>query len=367
MPYRKKARPYWHVWLTLPGFGRVGPWSTGTRQKALARSMEDYLREAVLRDPRLVRGVVEGRYSLRDLWVAKLEGRTADLLRLATDPPLPEVIRRFETTVSDRRTLHGIAQLREAAPEGARLSWLARARCITDLCADAIAAGRKPNSVRRSLYRAIVDLLAYELGKVRRAEILMDVVKPGEDDSRDVTLRPEEIRRLLDACDVQFRPLVTLAILTGVDRGPLLRLRPADFNADACTLRVRDTKTRSRPRTLEVSDATAAILRRICAGRAPGDRLFPWSKTAVHARWHAARADAGVPHVRFKDLRHVFATLWVEAGGSLKDLGGVLGHTQGSTTLRYTARQPHRRRAQMELVAASLDLETPHLKLETAG
>ncbi len=46
---------------------------------------------------------------------------------------------------------------------------------------------------------------------------------------------------------------------------------------------------------------------------------------------------AGLPQdVRLYDLRHTFATLWVESGEDSKILQGILGHSRISTTLdRY--------------------------------
>lgn len=41
----------------------------------------------------------------------------------------------------------------------------------------------------------------------------------------------------------------------------------------------------------------------------------------------AVRREAGLPELRFKDLRHVFAKSFLDGGGSLKELGAVLGHT----------------------------------------
>jgi integrase len=371
-PFKRWKRPKgpYYLWVTLPGRGRVGPWSTGTRNKALAKSMETYLRETALQDPELIRGLIEHKYNFRELWVARQEGRTEQLKQRAKDPLLRDVVERFRGLVRDIRIEQGLDQLLALSPEGARLSFLTGlretsegAKNVSDLCALAVRAGRKPNSVRRSLYRAISDLLTYEVGKVRRSMILTDVVKPGERDERDVTLTPEQITRLLEHADIEMRDLIEAALLTGVDRGPLLRLRASDFHAARETLRVPDTKTEARPRTLELSGAAAALLRRLTAGRGGDDRVFPLTHHQVEHRFRAIRAEAGLEHVRFKDLRGVFATYWE---GSLRDLQQAMGHANARTTMRYIKGQAVRRRAQMDEVAERMGLAR-HLRLEKGG
>lgn len=48
-----------------------------------------------------------------------------------------------------------------------------------------------------------------------------------------------------------------------------------------------------------------------------------------------ARREAGLPDVRFHDLRHTAASRLVTAHIPLSEVGRVLGHTQPNTTYRY--------------------------------
>ena len=43
--------------------------------------------------------------------------------------------------------------------------------------------------------------------------------------------------------------------------------------------------------------------------------------------------DAGLPDIRFHDLRHTFATHALSNGVDAKTLSGILGHTNASFTL----------------------------------
>ena len=55
----------------------------------------------------------------------------------------------------------------------------------------------------------------------------------------------------------------------------------------------------------------------------------------VKRSFTAARKAAGLPDVRFHDLRHTHATRLVALHLPLAEVGRVLGHTQPNTTYRY--------------------------------
>jgi site-specific recombinase XerD len=64
----------------------------------------------------------------------------------------------------------------------------------------------------------------------------------------------------------------------------------------------------------------------------PNGMKRPWSEIRA---WPAIRAAAGIEDVHIHDLRHSAASMMVSAGNSLELIGGVLGHSQASTTERY--------------------------------
>jgi integrase len=65
-------------------------------------------------------------------------------------------------------------------------------------------------------------------------------------------------------------------------------------------------------------------------GRAPGQPLVEIKKS-----WATICKAAAIDGVRIHDLRHTYASLLASSGLSLTIIGGLLGHTQASTTLRY--------------------------------
>lgn len=68
---------------------------------------------------------------------------------------------------------------------------------------------------------------------------------------------------------------------------------------------------------------------------------------AVNKIWDRVRKVAGLHEVRLHDLRHTFASVGAGASIGLPVIGKLLGHTQASTTQRYShlADDPIRRAA----------------------
>jgi integrase len=141
-----------------------------------------------------------------------------------------------------------------------------------------------------------------------------------------------EARRLTIACPVDFRALVTGALLTGCRYGELASMTADDFNPDSGTLRVRKTKS-GKPRhvvlTREGREFVAAM-----AARKPGStRLFlrgngkPWAKSEQQRPLSAACAAARIdPPVSFHGLRHTYASRLAMRGVPLAVIAQQLGH-----------------------------------------
>src|SRR5208282_5590657 len=89
----------------------------------------------------------------------------------------------------------------------------------------------------------------------------------GVDTARVRHLTVEEARRLINACDPDFRNVVQAALQTGARYGELTRLTVADFSPDAGTVAIHQSKT-GKPRHVILTDEGAALFQQLCAGRA---------------------------------------------------------------------------------------------------
>ena len=65
----------------------------------------------------------------------------------------------------------------------------------------------------------------------------------------------------------------------------------------------------------------------------PGPTGGPMSPDSVLHMLHRVLKRAGLPQVRFHDLRHTFATLALQNGVDVKTVSGMLGHYSAGFTL----------------------------------
>lgn len=219
--------------------------------------------------------------------------------------------------------------------------------------------GRSPRTVakvRAVLRTALNDAKRRRLVSVNAA----DYVDMPRIDSRPVpAMTPAEAEAIINATkDHRIGPLVSVALATGVRQGELLGLRWQDVDLERSRLTVQwalqrvngkatlvEPKTRKSRRTLPLTAAAMQALRaqrqqqledRIRATAWPEDGLdlvFTTSRGRPMAASHlthtfqALLADAGLPAMRWHDLRHGTASLLIAHGVDLRTVMEVLGHS----------------------------------------
>jgi hypothetical protein len=100
-------------------------------------------------------------------------------------------------------------------------------------------------------------------------------------------LSEDEVRRLVNACAADYRDLVCGALLTGCRYGELIGLRASDYNADAGTVTVRESKA-GKARHVVLTDEGRGVFAALKAGRAHDAPLFlrtngkPWGPSHQH-------------------------------------------------------------------------------------
>jgi integrase len=146
-------------------------------------------------------------------------------------------------------------------------------------------------------------------------------------------LNVAEAKRLINACDLDFRPLVEAALQTGARYGELARLEVHDFNRDADTVAIRQSKS-GKSRHVVLTDEGAALFQQLAAGRAGSDLLIPRADGSPWRAAHQARPmiDACerakiTPRVSFHILRHTWASLATMNGMPLMVVAKNLGHS----------------------------------------
>lgn len=143
---------------------------------------------------------------------------------------------------------------------------------------------------------------------------------PGEV-RRTEWVTPAEGKRLMAAAKPEIREAIRWALLTGLRRGEILSLTPTHFRNGAIYLK--DTKS-GLPRTVPVPVEL-------------NPRRFPFGihPTALSKGFQDARSRAGLPDIRYHDLRRSYATWLLQGGSSIGDIRDLLGHSTISMTSRY--------------------------------
>lgn len=142
----------------------------------------------------------------------------------------------------------------------------------------------------------------------------------------------------------------TLLFYTGIRKGELLALTPADFDLDAGLLSISKTYQRIRKKDVIQPPKTEKGYRKIALPPFIVEMMKDWLHRLNHPRENQRIFDtitatsllralnkgadaAGLPHIRVHDLRHSHASLLIEQGFSPLVIKERLGHENIQTTL----------------------------------
>jgi integrase len=164
-----------------------------------------------------------------------------------------------------------------------------------------------------------------------------------KEEPKERFLSPEEVGRLfavlnvMGAGDPVMAALFKLLVLTGARKGELLNLRWVDVDLANRRLNLPDSKTGRK--IVLLSDAAVAVVAGIPMMNGnpfvfPG-RVDGCSLVSVKQAWDRIRKKANIADARIHDLRHTFASIGVQDGTTLYEMGKLLGHRSLSTTARY--------------------------------
>lgn len=153
--------------------------------------------------------------------------------------------------------------------------------------------------------------------------------------------------------DEQWRDFFYLEIMTGLRRGEICALKWSDFDIVERKLYVNrsvtaqgvigKTKTCYSERVIKLPYSVHQILvnkKSLSKSEwmfpSPRDLTIPIRGDVAAKELNKILESAGLPHIRFHDLRHTFATHAVSAGIDPKTLSSILGHSKASFSLdRY--------------------------------
>jgi integrase len=160
-----------------------------------------------------------------------------------------------------------------------------------------------------------------------------------------------EEEKLIDAAAPHFKPLIIVAINTGMRRGELLALQWEQVDLQTSTITIKQSKN-GKVRHIPINKKAQETLESILEPHTGHVFVYRGSPIkAVKTAFAGAVRRAGIPSCRFHDLRHTFATRLVLAGVDLATVMQLMGHASISTTMKYAhPSPPHKQEAVGRLV-----------------
>ena len=144
-----------------------------------------------------------------------------------------------------------------------------------------------------------------------------------------------------------LKPMVLLTLNTGLRRGEVFNLKVSDLDLPAKVLTVEgegdETTTGSKSgqtRQIPLNDEAFSTVVAWLNQTGNKGLVFPSPKTGerfdnINKAWRQLREDAGLPEIRFHDLRHTFGTRLAHARVDLVSIKELMGHESLDTTARY--------------------------------
>jgi integrase len=216
------------------------------------------------------------------------------------------------------------------------------------------AAEVEPGTINRELacLRTLLNK-AVEWGKLE-SNPMAKVRRFKEPPPRDRFLTREEARRLVDAAGPSLRPIVIVALGTGMRRGEIFALKWTDLDFARGIISIMMSKS-GKPRKVPMSGAVAEAL-----GAVPrrGEFVFGVpgkSVTSMMDAFRAACAAAKITGFRLHDCRHTFASRALERGADLVSVSKILGHSSIAMTAKYLHASGEGQRRAAELMGEFLD------------
>ncbi len=154
-----------------------------------------------------------------------------------------------------------------------------------------------------------------------------------------------------------LRPMVILALNTGLRRGEIFKLTWGKVNFSTKILTVVGPKAKSgKTRHIPMNDEVINVLKAWKKQTPETGLVFPGKNGKpmdnVNRSWKGVLDIAKIEKFRFHDLRHTFASNLVMAGVDLNTVRELMGHASIEMTLRYAHLAPeHKAEAVARLMA----------------
>ncbi|MBL7084252.1 MAG: site-specific integrase [Candidatus Aminicenantes bacterium] len=163
----------------------------------------------------------------------------------------------------------------------------------------------------------------------------------------------EEIKRLINVAADHLKPIIIIALNTGMRKGEILNLHWRDIDFIDHYIFIKETKSNIM-RKIPINSVVATTLKSI---KKDNDFVFPGPRKGekysdIFYPFKQACRKADIKDMRFHDLRHTAATLMVIGGIDLVTVKEILGHSSIEQTMRYAHPTPENKRKAVNVLAS---------------
>ena len=209
---------------------------------------------------------------------------------------------------------------------------------------------------------------AYLLGNINKS-INFDLLELPRPTAEIVpALTEEETKAVLNGPTCYYKDLFCFLLLTGLRIGEAIALQIKDIDLRNGFIYIKNTdyngelqkNTSNRSRTVPITLRVENIIKRHLHIN-KNKRLFlnknnsPCIYSTVRDAWHTYCDTIHIRRCGLHTLRHTFATLTIRAGGNIKAVSQLLGHSDVNITLKiYTDISPEQKRHAINMFETAL-------------
>jgi excisionase family DNA binding protein len=181
---------------------------------------------------------------------------------------------------------------------------------------------------------------------------------------RERVLTEEEEKQLFEAATPHLKPILAVALFTGMRRGEVLKLKWQHVDFEKREIIVVESKS-GKARTLPINSFLFHLLYCLRLQDGKSEFVFANPETGkpfvdIKRAFNGACERVGIKDLRFHDLRHTFASRLARNGVDLNTVKELMGHASITTTQRYLHSQAKEKRQAVEGLAGQakkFDLE----------
>jgi len=178
-----------------------------------------------------------------------------------------------------------------------------------------------------------------------------------ENNQRLRFLEREEIDKLLAQCSEHLKPIVIVALHTGMRKSEILGLKWHDIDIKRNIIHLYKTKSgekREVPMNTVAQKAIIGVLKH------PDSQYIFCNKDGesygdIKKSFLTAVKKSGIVNFHFHDLRHTFASQLVMSGVDLNTVRELLGHKSLEMTLRYSHLSPDHKKRAVDVLGRRMD------------